>query len=507
MVPLVRTSRWMIPVVAGLFTDLILGCHGGDMLYGPRASARGDAGDATSGDARSDLAGDRGDVEPQCVAGTTQYANGTVHPDRVCEVCRTAGSEAEWQVRSDGTSCDTGKVCYAGACVAGCVISAVYDAPGAPNPGNPCQRCDPSQSTSRWTRVNTPCVEAVTSGFNHVCAVFNGAARCWGSNTEGQLGDGSSANFSPVPVVVENLTSKVQAILAGDVHTCAIAEGEAWCWGRNNRGQLGDNSTKNRPMPVQVQGLESGVQGIAAGRDHTCAVVNGRAQCWGANTNGVLLGNRASLGARIPLQVEGLTAGVESIATANDHTCAVVNGGAKCWGWGDYGQLGDGTDRPSSLPVQVEGLSSGVDAITTKVAHTCAVVRGAAWCWGDNSSGQLGNDSNVDSSVPVPVHGLASGVQAISVGYLHTCALVEGGVRCWGENSAGQLGNDSDVNSPVPVPVQGLASDVQFVAAGLTHTCALSNGSVRCWGGNRYGQLGTTSVSGSKVPMPPVQFQ
>jgi len=300
-------------------------------------------------------------------------------------------------------------------------------------------------------------VTAIAAGGEHTCAIVNGGAQCWGDNLNGELGNNSSTTDSSVPVDVEGLTSGVTAIAAGDYQTCAVVNGGVQCWGDNSEGELGNNflSTTNSLVPVDVEGLTSGVTAIAAGYGHTCAVVNGRAQCWGDNGNGEL-GNNFAANSLVPVDVEGLTSGVTAIAAGGEHTCAIVNGGGQCWGLNVYGQLGNNSTTTGSLvPVDVEGLTSGVTAIAAGYYHTCAVVNGGAQCWGDNLSGQLGNNSSTTYSlVPVDVEGLTSGVTAIAAGYGHTCAIVNGGAWCWGYNVNGELGNNSTTGSLVAVQVR-----------------------------------------------------
>ena len=246
---------------------------------------------------------------------------------------------------------------------------------------------------------------------------------------------------------------KAGEIAAGEDHTCAIVNGSAKCWGRNDVGQLGNNSTVDKSLvPVQVEGLEEGVTNISAGREHTCAIVNGALKCWGLNDHGQV-GNNSDKESHVPVQVEGLEEGVTAIFAGFHHTCAIVNGAAKCWGWNETGQLGNNSKRDSPVPVQVEGLEEGVTAIFAGFHHTCAIVNGAAKCWGRNVVGQLGNNSKRDSPVPVQVEGLEEGVTNISVGYKHTCAIVNGAAKCWGWNDHGQLGNNSTQWSFLPVEV------------------------------------------------------
>ena len=158
-------------------------------------------------------------------------------------------------------------------------------------------------------------------------------------------------------------------------------------------------------------------------------------------------------------QILGLT---NVIAAGDHHSCAVINGGVQCWGDNSFGQLGNNTLTGSYVPTPVQGLGdrgSGVQAVATGAGFTCAIVNGGAQCWGENNSGQLGDNSPLltRSLVPEPVYGLGSGVQALAPGNQHSCALVNGGVWCWGQNSDGQLGNNSIAGPSIaPVAVQGL---------------------------------------------------
>ena len=157
---------------------------------------------------------------------------------------------------------------------------------------------------------------------------------------------------------------------------------------------------------VQPVALGSNVQAIVAGETHTCAIASGALLCWGSNSNGQL-GDGTGMDRWVPTPVQGLSSGVQAIAAGDSHTCAVVNGAALCWGWNGFGQVGDNTTMTNRLsPVPVQGLGSGVQAITAGYEHTCAVTSTGAKCWGANGTGELGNNSMVDSPIPVSVQGL-----------------------------------------------------------------------------------------------------
>ncbi|MEM7798665.1 MAG: dockerin type I domain-containing protein [Chloroflexota bacterium] len=284
-------------------------------------------------------------------------------------------------------------------------------------------------------------------------------------------------------------------VVAGHDHACALTTaGEVMCWGRNWEGQLGDGSTTNSLVPVNVSGLNSGVVDVGVGERHSCALLdNGGVKCWGSNFVGVL-GTGADLNSNsyTPVDVVGMTSGIKAISVNKRFNCALTEeGGVKCWGHNDKGQLGNGFGGDStykSTPVDVTDLSSGVSSIATGPYHTCAALEsGGAKCWGHNRFGEAGDGTHQRRYTPVNVREMDEVLVEIAAGESHTCALtVDGVVKCWGGNAQGQIGDGSTTERLLPITISGLGSNVKAIAAGQTHTCALTNANgIKCWGSNR----------------------
>jgi len=345
---------------------------------------------------------------------------------------------------------------------------------------------------------------AITAGASHTCTLLlEGQVECWGSNRFGELGADApdvcaveglgTYECSLLPVHVAGLDADVTAIDAGEGHTCALTTlGNVKCWGDNSSGQLGDGTTSNSKTPVDVcsQGPPApcspidGIVSFSAGGKHTCAIsATGPTKCWGANASGQL-GDGTTANRATPVDVCSQASpqpcsplsGIIAAAAASEHTCALSSSGnVKCWGLnGGSGQLGNGTTGDyQTTPVDVCTQAppapcvplGGVAAVASVGYHTCVIttMRGLK-CWGYGFFGKLGpyqpsaasalpNDV-CTATFPMPCAPL-SDIAALATGGFHTCAVIEdGGAKCWGWNEYGQLGN--------PTASGGIPTDVLF---------------------------------------------
>lgn len=337
---------------------------------------------------------------------------------------------------------------------------------------------------------------------NHTCALDGGGhAWCWGSASDGSVGDGGGSTFQTTPVpVVGGLT--FSELTLGFGFTCGLATNQtAYCWGRNEYGQLGNGSTTWSSSPVAVVGGLAFAH-LDAGTAHACGVTAaGAAYCWGQNLNGGL-GDGTNTQSTSPVLVAGgLT--FESISSGDTYSCGVEAGGhAYCWGGGAFGN-GSGVWTVSGTPVQAaQGSGLLFDRVEVGAEHACGLTQAALlYCWGSNGGGAIGDGSFSYAWTPQLVSG-GFEYASVSAGRQSTCAVTlsnEG--LCWGVNDQGQVGIGT--TSPYERTPQAtvLPSSVHSISAGNGLACAaLADGTAYCWGNNDVYQGGTGATGDHSLP-------
>ncbi|HET7231745.1 MAG TPA: hypothetical protein VFJ16_17165 [Longimicrobium sp.] len=364
-------------------------------------------------------------------------------------------------------------------------------------------------ATPRLTVTPTNAFTSIDGGTTHACGLTSGGqAWCWGRNAVGQLGDSSTTNSS-VAIATHQSGVTFTQITAGDVHTCGITSaGQAWCWGYNADGRLGDSTTATLPLiPVSVHQNTIAFTSISAGNGHTCGLnSSGQAYCWGSNGNGQI-GNNSQSFAKVPAAVQQGGSVYTQISSGFWQTCALDNAGqAYCWGYGGDGALGYGFTVGDSVPQAVTQSGVTFTTLASDWRHTCALdTGGQAYCWGLNTNAQLGDSTKTSRYTPVAAR-MPAGVSyaAIATGNTSTCAVsTTGQAYCWGQGTSGQLGNGSFTDKRLPVAVSQPAG-VTFTSIKTEGSgyCALDTvGQTWCWGQNTYGQLGNNSTTISSSPV------
>lgn len=374
---------------------------------------------------------------------------------------------------------------------------------------------------------------------HHNCVWFsNGRAKCWGSNSSGQLaisdqlnrGDDPDEMGAALPWVP--LDSIVEMSGSGGT-TCSVSDGAAWCWG--NVGWTvprREGVVINSPSPTKLA-LPGIVRSVSVGDGHACAIVDigqalGQVRCWGLNDAGQLGLGTSELNIELPRAVtEGpvIDTPVKSVVTGSGFTCALTTSNrVLCWGTGESGQLGaPGIVSWGSLANETGPLvvPLGSDFIPTQLAasmeHICALSsRGTVKCWGANQHGKLGygdvesrGDHVDEMGAALPEVDLGGPVTAIDVGAFMSCAvLASGGVKCWGRSYIGTLAQPAlgpnnnlgdvpgEMGAALPPVDLGPGVRVRSVGVGNFHVCVqLTTSAIKCWGHPTSGQLGLERVA------------
>jgi len=368
--------------------------------------------------------------------------------------------------------------------------------------------CAGEEATGRAS----PAFEALALGTYHTCGLTaEGLVYCWGENSDGQLGDGTTVARS-LPTLVAGEHS-FEAVAAGGTFTCGlIGDGGTYCWGRNHRGQIGDGTTTDRSVPVAVPRAFDFVA-LSLGGATTCALEeNGGAYCWGANGNGQFGngegGDQAAQDVAYSTSPKPTLEGIplRTVEPQGFFGCGLsVEREAYCWGQNTWGQLGTGSSRHAATPMRVAtGLR--FNELSVGPSYACGLTgAGTAHCWGKLPWDHLfanARDQLHAPTTPQPVEP-APPFRSVSVGFEVACGLTEAGeAYCWGDNPHGQLG-DGTTGGPrkIPHPVVG-GHAFRSLIAGYQRVCGVTTrDTTYCWGRNDHGQLGDGTTTNRSEPV------
>jgi alpha-tubulin suppressor-like RCC1 family protein len=349
----------------------------------------------------------------------------------------------------------------------------------------------------------------ISAGIQHACGVAtDGRAWCWGYGGNGQLGNGTTGvelcngniPCSTRPVVVVG-GLRFRQVSAGWNFTCGVATDDLiYCWGVNDLGQLGATTgARISTTPVAVAGNRR-YRWVAAGGKSACAITMARlAFCWGANDRGQL-GNGTGVASQQPVRVAAPDLLWRQVTVGFEQACGITTDDrARCWGNNELGQLGDGTKTDRRTPVAVAG-GLRFSQIEGSGAHTCAVTTAAkGYCWG---SGLLGDGAGESQHLtPVALIGKRF-YDNVSAGAHGGCGVTLAGRGfCWGGNG-GTLGDGGTSDATGPRP---LAGDLRYLSisagGGSRYSCAVTTGGrAWCWGDNEFGNLGDGTTTTRSVP-------
>ena len=310
----------------------------------------------------------------------------------------------------------------------------------------------------------------------------NGDLYRWGRNEGGELGNNSIINqLTPIKILENVKEFSSYAGVSGAITT----NGDLYCWGLNWGGHVGNGTTENQLIPVKILenikvcSIESEISGAIT--------TNGDLYCWGRNVHGAV-GNGTTNDQLTPVKV---LENVKSVLINNNYTTAAVttNGELYCWGDNEYGKVGNGTRDTQLTPVKIlDNINSFSLEINTAAAIT---TNRELYCWGSNSYGQVGNGTRDTQLTPVKV---LSSVKCFTAYDTNKAITANGDLYCWGLNSYGQVGNGTTVNQLTPLKI------LENVKTVNKNSAITTNGDLYCWGYNTNGQVGNGTTDTQLTP-------
>src|SRR3989339_652390 len=303
---------------------------------------------------------------------------------------------------------------------------------------------------------------SISAGEFHTCGIRANDSRvlCWGDGDEGQLGDGSTAVHNNSNPNITTDSSAYSSVSAGSYHTCGIRQNDSrvLCWGRGNSGQLGDNGQIEKTNPTLTTDT-SPYSSVSAGEDYTCGIRtnDSRVLCWGRSTEGQL-GDGETTTRLVPTLTSD-TSTYLRISAGEGTTCGIRANDSRvlCWGDGQYGSLGDGnTSLHNNLNPNLTTDTSAYSSVSVGGSHSCGIRTNDSrvLCWGYGLYGQRGDGQTSNNQANPNVTTDSSAYANIELGRRHSCGIRanDSRVLCWGDGSYGTLGDGNTAAHNVANP-------------------------------------------------------
>ena len=328
----------------------------------------------------------------------------------------------------------------------------------------------------------------------------------WGRNNYGQLGDNSITNrSSPVQTVAAGTNWKLISSGGYQIKAGIKTDGTLWNWGDNASGQLGDNSRTNRSSPVQTVSGGTNWKYVACGALYTAAIkTDGTLWLWGRNNYGQLGVSTATSAVSSPVILFSYNDWKFVTAGANHLAAIKTDGTLWTWGYAGNGQLGNNAVTNRSSPVQTVSGGNNWKSVAAGAFYTVGIkTDGTLWLWGSNSYGQLGDNSRTSRSSPVQTTTGGTNWKFVECGYGHTMGIkTDGRLWTWGFNAYGALGDNTTADKSSPVQTVSGGTNWKSTAGGQYNTgCIKADGTLWTWGWNVYGQLGDNTAADKSSPV------
>ena len=360
---------------------------------------------------------------------------------------------------------------------------------------------------------------SISAGWYHTCGIRQNDSRvlCWGRGDNGRLGDGITANHNNSNPNITTDSSAYSSVSAGYTHTCGIRSNDSriLCWGYGLWGNLGDGETTDNSNPNVTTDF-SAYLSISAGYTHTCGIRanDSRVLCWGRGNYGTLGDGSTSTHNTLNPNLTTDTSAYSSVSAGYVHTCGIRTNDSRvlCWGYGNFGHLGDGSTSAHNVGnPNITTSTSPYSSISASAGyhHTCGIRANDSrvLCWGYGNIGQLGDGSATAHNNSNPnVTTDSSSYSSISAGGYHNCGIRanDSRVLCWGYGTQGQLGDGAGAGRPNPTLISGSSIYSSVSAGSYYHTCGIraNDSRVLCWGYGNDGELGDGSTASHNVLNP-----